>query len=165
MTESGAVSRESDEDSELSISDIMAFQKRIEVAPDSVSDDEIRAEYGDGISPNDLRELFRRSTFRNESKAPRASARAKLRRRLVWLDRSLEEVEDAVGQVLGSPGRTNKQSELDNLLAAIEQFRTAVGLSEPQSPSACDPDLLERLLNIRHREQRTVSPDANGTDG
>lgn len=66
---------------------VMAFQRRMQSEPDSVSDEEIQAEYGPDISPGDLRELFRKSTFGREPKNPRVSARAKLRRRLLWLSR------------------------------------------------------------------------------
>jgi hypothetical protein len=164
MTESGADGENSGENAEFSIADIVAFQRRLETNPDSVSDDEIRAEYGDGISPSSLRELFRRSTFGRESKTPRASARAKLRRRLVWLSRSLDEVEDAVRQVSASPGRTYKQKELIDLLGAITQFRDAVRLPEPKSLPACDPDLLECLLSSPQQDWKPISSNANGAD-
>lgn len=126
----------------------MAFQQRLTADPDSVSDDEFRAEYGDDIPPSELRELFRRRTFGKESKAPRASARAKLRRRLVWLKDSLDAVEHAVNQIIASPGRTYKQKELSDLLAAIEQFRATARLPERESASPFDSDLLHPATEL-----------------
>lgn len=133
---------------ELSIESLLAFQRRMEADPDAVTDDEIQEEYGSDISPAELRELFRRSTFGRPSRWPRASARAKLRRRLLWLSRSLQEVESAVGAVLSSPGRTNKAGELKDLLAAIEQFRSAARLPIPEEPAELDPDLFERMFGM-----------------
>ncbi len=133
---------------EFSIESLLAFQRRLEVDPDAVTDDEIQEEYGTDISPADLRELFRKSTFGRPSKRPRASARAKLRRRLLWLSRSLQEVESAVDAVRSSPGRTNKAGELEDLLTAIEQFRSAVKLPLPEEPTELDPDLFERMFGM-----------------
>ena len=146
-------SQESGESSEFSIATILAFQNRLKSDPDSVSDKEIQAESGTDISPSDIRDLFRRSTFNRASKNPRASARAKLRRRLVWLNRSLEQVKCAVKEVFDAPGRTNKRNELETILEAIEEFRSAVKLPAPQQPSDIDPDLFERLLGNTTYEQ------------
>jgi hypothetical protein len=142
------------EPAEVSIEAVMAFQRRMQSEPDSVSDEEIQAEYGPDISPGDLRELFRKSTFGREPKNPRVSARAKLRRRLLWLSRSLEEVESAVAEVRDAPGRTNKQNELGELLAAIDAFRSAVKLPAPQEPPEVDPDLFERMFGTALHEQQ-----------
>ncbi|MDP1874818.1 hypothetical protein [Phenylobacterium sp.] len=133
---------------DFSFESLLAFQRRMEADPDGVTDDEIREEYGSDISPAELRELFRRSTFGRASKRPRASARAKLRRRLLWLSRSLQEVESAVDAVRKSPGRINKPKELEDLLAAIGDFRRAANLPVPGEPTELDPDLFERLFGI-----------------
>lgn len=133
---------------DFSLESLLAFQRRMEADPDAVTDDEIRKEYGSDISPTELRELFRRSTFGHASKSPRASARAKLRRRLLWLSRSLQEVESAVAEVRNSPGRTNKPKELEVILAAIGDFRSAANLPVPDEPVELDPDLFERLLGV-----------------
>jgi hypothetical protein len=140
-------------DTEVSIESVLAFQRRMQLDPDSVSDEEIRLEYGTDISPGDLRELFRRSTFGREPKNPRTSARAKLRRRILWLSRSLEEVESAVAEVRDAPGRTNKRNELDELIDAIGAFRAAVKLPAPQEPSEIDPDLFQRMFGNAPHEQ------------
>lgn len=139
---------DSSESNSVSIESIIAFQRRMQADPDAVSDEEIRAEYGDDISPTELRELFRKTTFGREPKNPRTSARAKLRRRVIWLSRSLDEVESAVAEVRNAPGRTNKQNELDELLDAIIAFRSAVNLPTPSQPSDIDidPDLFERMF-------------------
>ena len=133
---------------DFSFESLLAFQRRMEADPDAVTDDEIREEYGSDISPAELREIFRRSTFGRPSKKPRASARAKLRRRLLWLSRSLQEVESAVAAVHSSPGRTNKPKELEDILAAIGVFRSAANLPVPEEPAELDPDLFERLFGI-----------------
>lgn len=152
---------EHNEHTEVSIEAVLAFQRRMQSDPDSVSDEEIQAEYGPDTSPSDLRELFRKSTFGRESKNPRVSARAKLRRRLLCLNRSLEEVESAVVAVRDAPGRTNKQKELDELLAAIDVFRSAVKLPAPQEPSDVDPDFFERMFGTALHEQPPGSATAN----
>jgi hypothetical protein len=148
MTDVGEPHANADENEPFSIEAALAFQRRMESDPDAVSDDDIEAEYGADISPAELRDLFRRSTFGRSTKNPRASSRAKLRRRLVWLSRSLEEVEDAVAAVLGSPGRVNSPHELDQILAAIEQFRSAAKLPPPEEPREIDLDSFERLFGI-----------------
>lgn len=143
------------ESAEVSIEAAMAFQSRMQSDPESVSDEEIRAEYGTDISPSDLRDLFRKTTFGREPKNPRISARAKLRRRLLCLSRSLEEVESAVAEVLEAPGRTNKQNELEKLLDAIKVFRGEVKLPAPQEPSDVNPDLFERMFGAAPHEQQS----------
>lgn len=138
---------------EVSLEAVMAFGRRMQSDPDSVSDEEIRAEYGAETSPSDLRDLFRKSTFGRAAKNPRTSARAKLRRRLLWLSRSLEEVESAIAEVRASPGRTNKQNELDEILDALQAFRSAVKLPTPPEPPEVDPDLFERMFGTAVVEQ------------
>lgn len=133
---------------DFSFESLLAFQRRMEADPDAVTDEEIREEYGSDISPAELRELFRRSTFGRPPKKPRASARAKLRRRLLWLSRSLQEVESAIAAVRNSPGRTNKPKELEDILTAIGEFRKAANLPVPEEPAELDPDLFERLFGI-----------------
>jgi len=145
------------ERTEVSIEAVIAFQNRMQSDPDSVSDEEIRAEYGTDVSPCDFRDHFRKTTFGREPKNPRASARAKFRRRLLWLSRSLEEVESAVAEILHAPGRTNKQNELNELLDAISAFRSAVKLPAPQEPPDVDPDLFERMFGTAPNEQHSDS--------
>lgn len=146
MAEDSNESAAADEGDAFSLEAVIAFQRRLESDPDAVSNEEIMAEYGAAIAPEDLRDLFRRSTFGRSAKNPRASARAKLRRRLVWLSRSLEEVEDAIAAVRSSAGRVNKSKELDEILAAIERFRRDANLPAPEEPREVDPDLFERLF-------------------
>lgn len=142
------------DDAAFSIEALIAFQRRMQSDPDSVSDSEIQNEYGSDISPHELRELFRKNTFGRAANNQRASARAKLRRRLLWLSRSLEEIQAAVAEVRSAPGRTNKQLELDGLLNAIEVFRSSVNLPVPVEPSEVDPDLFERMFGTIGEDKR-----------
>jgi hypothetical protein len=135
---------------EFSIADSVAFQRRLQSDPDSVNDDEIRAEYGEDIDPQELRRLIGGNTFGREPRDKRASVRAKLRRRLFCLSRSLDEVEHAVTAVLQAPGRTYKREELERLLAAIDHFRSGVKLPPSEPVSDVAPDLFERLLSGSH---------------
>lgn len=130
----------------FSIEAAIAFQQRLKSDPDSVSDEEIWNEFGGDTPPHEIRELFRGGKFGNTSKTPRASARSKLRRRLLWLGQALADVEAAVAEVRAAPGRTNKQAELDEVLAAIEVFRSTVKLPAPPEPTELDPDFFERVF-------------------
>lgn len=127
---------------------IIAFNSRMQSDPEAVSDSDIQEQYGTDISADEVRKLFRKNTFKRAPVELRASARAKLRRRLSWLSRTLEEVESAVEEVRCAPGRTNKQDELDTLLTAIDVFRASIKLPKPKEPAQADPDLIERLLGI-----------------
>jgi hypothetical protein len=62
-------------------------------------------------------------------KNPRANARAKLRRRLIWLQMALHNTEIAIDDVFEAPGRTNKRVELEKIKTAIEDFRRTTGLT------------------------------------
>ena len=66
----------------------------------------------------------------------------------MWLSRTLEEVEAAVEGIGETPGRINKQDELDELLAAIQVFRDTVRLPAGE-PAEVDPDLFERMFGER----------------
>lgn len=154
----------SGEDDKFSIEATIAFQGRMETNPDSVSDKEIEAQYGTDFPPNELRDLFRKNTFGRSAKNPRTSARAKLRRRLLWLSRSLEEVEFAAAAVSKAPGRTNKQGELDNLLAAIKVFRDAMSLPISKEPVNADPDIFERMFGTARHDRRPIPVDQKGDD-
>ncbi len=155
---------QADEKDEFSIFDVIAFQRRLQEDPDAVSDDEIRAEYGADIPPDEMRELFRRSRSGKGAKDPRASAREKLRRRLVWLTRSLESVEHAVNDVLQAPGRTYKKKELSELLDAIEQFRGMVKLPKSDVDSPLDPDFVERFLSGQRTDWKPLPSDSDRED-
>ncbi|MEI9416854.1 hypothetical protein O7A70_27420 [Mesorhizobium sp. Cs1299R1N1] len=82
------------------------------------------------------------STFTAHPKNPRASARRKLRRRIVNLELALENVEWAIGEVFSTAGRVNKESELRRLQAAIAAFREETGLrnsiQEDYAPTSDD---------------------------
>ncbi len=149
------------EDAPFSLENALAFQQRLETDPDAISDVEIEAQYGSDISPADFRDLFRKNTFAREAKNQRASARAKLGRRLLWLRRSLEEVESAVADVCAAPGRTNKQGDLDGLLAAITAFRAAAKLPKSPEPREINFGLVERALGLPTHDpkQDASAPD------
>ena len=66
--------------------------------------------------------------FKRPPKNPRASARAKLRRRLIWLQAALHNAEIAIDDVFKAPGQTYKRKELEGIKAAINDFRESTGL-------------------------------------
>ena len=67
--------------------------------------------------------------FKKLPKNPRASARAKLRRRLTWLQGALHNTEMAIADVFNAPGRTYKKEKLEAIRNAIAVFREATGLT------------------------------------
>jgi hypothetical protein len=128
------------------------FQERLRADPDSVTDDEIRAEFGDEFEPRELRDTFRKSTFGRIAKDPKKSARAMLRRRLRDLDNVLVLVVIAVNQVLDAPGRTNNRAKLELLLVLINKFRDEAELSAPDGEpldraTSSLTDFLEKLIS------------------
>lgn len=138
---------------EFCLREIFEFQNRLHVDPDAISDEELIAEYGDDFDIEELRNTFRKYTFNRPPKNPRASARAKLRRRLLWLEQSLGEVEVAVDAVLNAPGRTNKRTELEDLQGAIKNFREAVTLPSRSEPQGDGTDIFERILGLPSQDQ------------
>jgi hypothetical protein len=113
----------------LSLKATIEIQRRLQADPNAVSDEEIDAEYGGEPDASTVRELFRKTTFGRPPKDGRASARAKLRRRLIALAAAFEAVEGAVEEVLSSPGRINKPQDLEHLKQAIIDFRAATSLA------------------------------------
>ncbi|MFN4140515.1 hypothetical protein [Aestuariivirga sp.] len=81
-------------------------------------------------------------------KNPRASARGKLRRRLMWLQASLHEVELTIEEVFSAPGKTYKKEELERITTAIADFRNVTGLTGDGLPqiSPISNEALERAL-------------------
>jgi hypothetical protein len=135
------------EDETLSLREVIATNRRIQDDPDSVSDEELREHFGADIDVKEIRGLFRRSTFGHTAKNQRASARAKLKRRMLWLHKSIIEVEAAIKEVVAAPGRTNKVDELVKLQEALADFRVKAGLTDDGVlDQEVDPDLFERLF-------------------
>ncbi|MEO5375852.1 MAG: hypothetical protein H7840_16600 [Alphaproteobacteria bacterium] len=145
------------EDANFSLAEVFATNRRIQENPDEVSDEELREHFGEEIDVEKVRALFRRSTFGKEPKDKRASSRAKLRRRMLWLHRSILEVEAAIEEVLGVPGRTNKADELKALREVLVEFRAKAGLTDDGALGIkADPDLFERLFGEGRAEAETV---------
>ena len=140
----------SEDDADFSIADATEFNNKLRHDPDSIGDNEIRDQYGYDIDVNAVREAFRRSTFNRPPKNQRASARAKLRRRLLWLQQAISDVEAAIEAVLAAPGRTNKSGELEDLRKSIAELRTKTGLAGNGQPGVDDADLsmFDKLFNL-----------------
>jgi hypothetical protein len=68
-------------------------------------------------------------SFKRPPKNPRASARAKLRRRLTWLQAALHNAEMAVDEVFAAPGRTYNRENLERIKGAVKDFRDSTGLT------------------------------------
>lgn len=156
----------SEDDAEISIADAMAFSSGV-IGLDSMSDDEMRAHNGDDIDVDAVRAAFRRSTFNRAPKDPRTSARAKLRRRLLWLQRAITDVEIAMEGVFGAPGWTNKAGELANLHQAIAEFRIKTGLTGDGHlvARALGPAMLERLFRQPPAQiAQDAADDGQGAD-
>lgn len=101
---------------------------------------------------SDLQQLTREiteNTVKKEPKNPRASARAKLRRRLVWLQAALYNAEMAIDDVFNAPGRTNKRKELEKIKDSITKFRCDTGLTADGMPDMAQipEDVFDRLFS------------------
>src|SRR4051794_23889350 len=87
--------------------------------------------------------------FKRPPKNPRASARAKLRRRLAWLQGALHNVEMTIDEVFAAPGRTYNGEKLERIKRAIKDFRDTTGLTgdglDNISPIA--EDSLDRIFS------------------
>jgi hypothetical protein len=93
-------------------------------------------------------------TFKRPPKNPSASARAKLRRRLIWLQAALHNAEIAIDDVFAAPGQTYRRAELEKIKTAIEDFRKATGLTGDGLPEI--PPIPDARL-----ESFFASPEAN----
>jgi hypothetical protein len=131
-----------------SLLDDIEFNRRLQETPDGVSNEEIQQQFGSDIDPLAIREAFRKNTFGKAPKNPRASARGKFRRRLLWLQRILSDVEGSIEHLLQTPGKIYKLSEIESLKVAIKEFREKSGLHGDGNPEVSElgEDFLERVL-------------------
>lgn len=94
----------------------------------------------------DIEELMEEA--KKPPKDPRASARAKLRRRLIWLQAALHNADLAIEDVFAAPGRTNKRERLQAIKDAMKVFRDATGLTGDglERTPAISNEVFDRLI-------------------
>lgn len=139
-----------EEDEEIQrVKRLLAERQRTELDPDAASDEELLASWGmDGEqSAAEIRASIKKSTFGRPAKDKRASARAKLRRRVLWVSRALDDLEAHIQEVFDAPGRTNRKAELENLRGAIKEFRASTGIVTPPELDV-DFTAIERMLGM-----------------
>lgn len=136
--------------------EVADFQSKMASDPESVSDDEIRAFYGSELPGDELRELSMKRNPRSAPKNMRASVNAKLRRRLIYLEQAVHDVEYALEEVFNHAAPVpegKREKRLNDVADALEQLKEKLGIQEREDNAFDrDFDIFAQLLSNRHPE-------------